>query len=44
LNDNLIPSEPPKIDATLSPNVNIAIAATLAGKGKTSNVISIPKA
>jgi len=43
-NGNFMPSEPPKIEATLSPKVNMAIAAALIGKGKTSSVNRIPKA
>ena len=44
LNGNLMPIVPPKIEAALSPNVNVAIAAALTGYGKTVRVISIPMA
>ena len=44
LNGNLFPIRPPNIEAALSPRAKIAMAALLAGEGKTSKVKSIPKA
>ena len=39
-----LPSKPPNIEAALSPNANMAIAAALAGNGKISRVSRIPNA
>jgi hypothetical protein len=45
LNGNRMPIKPPKIEAVLSPNANMAIAAAvLMEKGKISKVSKIPKA
>ena len=40
----LFPNMPPKIEAALSPTANVAMAALLAGIGKSTNVSKMPRA